>query len=153
MPNTVSGIPYPLSTDPPNGAAQMQALAAAVEGIFAGGGSVVVAYNSVASFTSTTAFATYVTATLTIPSYWVGYRIIGIAGGLVGNDQMSRILINGATATNTNNLTATNNFFAMGSATGTATGSIAVNLQISGANGGALLGGALQLAAIAFRTS
>jgi hypothetical protein len=153
VPSTISGIPYPLSTDPPNGASQMQSLAAAVETIFAGGGSAVSAYNSVPSFTSTAAYATYVTATLAIPSYWTGYRVIAFAGGQVGNDQMSRILINAVTATNTNNMFASGNFFALGSATGTATGSIAVALQISGANGGSLPGTALHLAALAFRTS
>jgi hypothetical protein len=136
LPSTTSGIPYPLSTDPPNGASQMQALAAAVEGIVAGGGSIAYGYGSAATYTTVTSGSTYsnaVTCTITIPSYWLGYRVFAWGSGRAANnsDQNMIMSINGVQVANSEQGGIDGSMHTMGSATGSATGAITVAMRMS----------------------
>lgn len=154
MPNTASGIPYPLSTDAPNGAGQMQTLAAAVEGIFAAGGSVAYGYASTASFTSTTSFTNAISCNITVPAYWGGYRVFAIGHWMTATptDNTCRIAIAGTADANSIEQTVAGGVV-IGSATGTATGTVTAALQISGADGGASLFSSLQVIGLAVRNS
>jgi hypothetical protein len=153
VPNTTSGIPYPLATDPPNGASQMQSLAAAVEALLSGGASIRYAYATTPSFTSTTAFTVLLSANLSIPTYWAGYRVFVWGGGYFGIDQTIRVGINLVTAPNSTVSVGGRLGFTVGSATGTATGTVPVQLDHSGQDGGAAAGVNAHLIAFAIRSS
>jgi hypothetical protein len=157
MPNTASGISYPASTDPPNGASQMQALAAAVESIFAGGGSIVAGYGSAATYTTTTSGSTYATAvscTITIPSYWGTYRVLAWATGrsATNADLNIRLSIAGTAIANSEQGGISGSMTTIASATGSATGSVTIVNQMSHNSTGTVVQSP-SVIAIAVRTS
>lgn len=157
MPSTASGIPYPLSTDPPNGASQMQAIAAAVEGLIASQGSVSFGTGSALTYTTTTAGATYSTAAscnVTIPAYWGGWRMLAWASGRAASnaDVNMRVMINSVAVANSEQNGIAGSMHTMGAASGTGGGIIPVINQMSHASVGTVVQ-APNIIAVAIRFS